>query len=90
MCSNALGLFDYSVFHNERNDLNSDRSKEGGVLIVIHNCFYPNVRILSNESLECLFVSFKSVNFKIIIVAIYIPSNSPVFIYKYQYTVIEN
>jgi len=63
---------------NDRNDQNSDRSKGGGVLIVIHNRFCTNV------SLECLAVSFKSSNCKIIIVAIYIPPNSSVDVYKCQ------
>ncbi|KAL4153587.1 hypothetical protein QTP88_001420 [Uroleucon formosanum] len=59
--SNELGMFDYTVFRNDRNDLNSDRSKGGGVLIAIHNRFCPNVLTLSNASLECLAVSFKSI-----------------------------
>jgi len=83
-------MIDYSVFRNDRNVLNSDCSKGGGVLIAIQNRFCPNVLTLSNVSLECLAVSFKSSNFKIIIVAIYIPPNSPVDVYKCQCTEIEN
>ena len=83
-------MFDFSVFRNDRNDLNSDRSKGGGVLIAIHNRFCPNVLTLSNVSLECLAVSFKTSNFKIIIVAIYIPPNSSVDVYKCQCAEIEN
>jgi hypothetical protein len=41
-------------------------------------------------SLECLAVSFKSNHFKIIIIAIYIPPNSSVNVYKYHYAEIEN
>ncbi|KAL4152733.1 hypothetical protein QTP88_000566 [Uroleucon formosanum] len=88
--SNELGMFDYSVFRNDRNDLNSDRSKGGGVLIAIHNRFCPNVLTLSNASLECLAVSFISSNFKIIIVAIYIPPNSSIDVYICQFAEIEN
>jgi hypothetical protein len=82
-------MIDYFVFRNDRNYLNSDSSKRGGVLIAIHNRFCPNALTLHNMSLECLAVSFKS-NFKIIIIAIYIPSNSSVDVYKYHYTEIEN
>lgn len=75
-------MIDYSVFRNARNILNSDRSKGSDVLIAIQNRFVPYVLTLSNMSLESLAVSFISSNFKIIIVAIYIPLNSSVDIYK--------
>ncbi|CAI6356720.1 unnamed protein product [Macrosiphum euphorbiae] len=83
-------MVDYSVFRNDRNDLNSDHSKGGGVLIAIHNRFCPNVLTLSNVSLECLAVSFQSRNYKIIIVAIYITPYSSVDVYKCQCAEIEN
>lgn len=90
ICCNELGMINHSVFRNDQNYLNSDCSKGDDVLIAIQNRFYPNVLTLSNMSFECLAVSFKSNNFKIIIVAIYISPNSSVDVYKCQCAEIEN
>jgi hypothetical protein len=88
--SNELGMFNFTIFRNDRNNLNSVHSKGGGVLIAVHNRFCPNALTLSNPLLESIAVSFKSVNSKIILLSIYIPPNSSIDVYKSHCVEIEN
>lgn len=74
--SNELGASNFKVYSYDRNNLISFYSRGGRILIVINNCYYSNAITLFDPTLECLAISFKSGNFKIMLVSIYIPPNS--------------
>lgn len=59
-------MSNFTVFRNDRNNLSSVHAKES-VLKAINNHFCLNSLTLTNPSLESLTVSFKTVNFKIIL-----------------------
>lgn len=88
--SSELGMSDYLIYRNDRNNINSIYSKGGGVLIAMHKRFNSHILSLPNLTLETLAISITTLDSKMLFLALYIPPNSTVEVYTSHCLLIEN
>lgn len=77
-----LGFDNFNIFRVDRDSINSDYLRGGGVLIAVKNHLFSRVLKLSVASVEQLFVDIRLEHKHIIIGTVYVPPASDLSVYE--------
>jgi hypothetical protein len=88
--TSELGLSGYSTYRCDRNQITSNRSRGGGVLLSINNRFHSRLLPVPTSPVEHVFVIIKINNNYIIIGNFYFPPHTDIVIYNAHFDIINN